>query len=391
MWQDNHPAALDRTQDKWKYEEVQMSVSRRDFVQMAGAGLLSGPVALKSGMEVSAPTTAGPAPSKVALMKGESRRENVRRALESIDDRILPALTRKKTVLIKPNGVNPGFQLASTHVDALRGVLDYLEPRFKGQVVIAEAASRDTLEVYEALGFNRLPAEYKSQQLTLVDLNREGKSVTTLLLDKDLHMTPVRLAARLADPETFVISCAVLKTHNTVVATLSVKNVVLGSPLRSVRGEQPVWNEKRKFHVGIRQTHVNMLLTAARLSPSWGAAVIDGFEGMEGDGPNDGTAVPSRIAIASTDWIAADRVGVETMGIDANWLGYLRYCADAGIGQYDLNRIQVVGESIASVAKKYKLHPDIERELLWMGPMKELPPMLGSLRVDALLRGEVSC
>jgi uncharacterized protein (DUF362 family) len=176
-----------------------------------------------------------------------------------------------------------------------------------------------------------------------------------------------------------------------VVATLSVKNVVLGSPLRSVRGEQPVWNEKRKFHVGIRQTHVNMLLTAARLSPSWGAAVIDGFEGMEGDGPNDGTAVPSRIAIASTDWIAADRVGVETMGIDANWLGYLRYCADAGIGQYDLNRIQVVGESIASVAKKYKLHPDIERELLWMGPMKELPPMLGSLRVDALLRGEVSC
>jgi len=323
--------------------------------------------------------------TKVALVQGENRRENVRKALEAVDAQILPGLKRKKTVLIKPNGVNPGFQLASTHVDALRGVLDYLEPRFKGQVVIAEASSRDTLESYEKLGYNALATERKGRPVTLVDLNRERKYETALVLDKDLHMVPIKLGARLLDPDAFVISCSVLKTHNTVVATMSVKNMVLGAPLRSVRGEQPVWSEKRKFHVGIRQTHVNMLLVAERLRGNWGAAVIDGYEGMEGDGPNDGTPVESRIAIASTDYIAADRVGVEAMGIDADWLGYQRYCAEAGIGEWDLSRIEVVGPAIASVMKKYKLHPQMEQELKWMGPMKELPPVVGELRVDELL------
>ena len=107
--------------------------------------------------------------------------------------------------------------------------------------------------------------------------------------------------------------------------------------------------------------------------------MIDGFEGMEGEGPSNGTPVPSHIAIASTDYLAADRVGIEIMGINPDWVGYLRYCAQAGLGQYDLARIQVTGATIASVAKKYKLHPDIDRELKWMGPMKELPPSLGSI------------
>jgi hypothetical protein len=68
------------------------------------------------------------------------------------------------------------------------------------------------------------------------------------------------------------------------------------------------------------------------------------------------------------------------MGINPDWVGYLRYCAQAGLGQYDLTKIDVAGTSIASVARKYKLHPDIDRELKWMGPMKELPPSLGSLQ-----------
>lgn len=122
-----------------------------------------------------------------------------------------------------------------------------------------------------------------------------------------------------------------------------------------------------------------MLLTAQKLQPNWGVALIDGFEGMEGAGPGDGTPVPSHIAIASTDYIAADRVGLEVMGIDPDWVGYLRYCAQAGLGHYDLAKIELSGTTIAAVARKYKLHPDIQNELKWMGPMLELPQSLGSL------------
>jgi hypothetical protein len=72
---------------------------------------------------------------------------------------------------------------------------------------------------------------------------------------------------RLLDPEAFVISSAMLKTHNTAIATLSIKNMVLGAPLQFAPNETPHWNEKRKFHVGLRQTHDNMLLTAQATEP----------------------------------------------------------------------------------------------------------------------------
>ena len=181
----------------------------------------------------------------------------------------------------------------------------------------------------------------------------------------------------LVDPDAFVISSAMLKTHNTVIATLSVKNMVLGAPLHQGPQDTARWNEKRKFHLGIRQTHYSMLVTAQRLRPQWGVALIDGYEGMEGNGPSSGTPVSSRIAIASTDFIAADRVGVEAMSVNPEWLGYLKYCGELGLGQYDLSKIDVIGASLAEVKKPYRMHADIERELIWQGPMKELPPAIG--------------
>ena len=356
-----------------------MSVSRRGFVQLAGAGLLMPSQLLKSELQpVAAPA---PARARVALIHGNDRRRNVHQALLSIDDQILPRLRSRKYVVIKPNNVSTTNQLAATNVDALRGILDYLEPRFRGPVVIAESSAGDTLEAFEHFHYDRLPRERRAQQIRLIDLNREARYQTVEVLDKDLHINPVRLAARVLDPDAFVICSAMLKTHNSVVATLSVKNMVLGSPLHSAPGEL-FWSDKRKFHVGVRQMHYNMLVTAQRLQPNWGLAVIDGFEGMEGAGPANGTSVPSHVAIASTDFVAADRVGLAVMGIDPEWVGYLKYSGQAGVGQYDLAKIDIAGAAISSVQRKYALHPEIQRELEWMGPLREGSPTLGSLQTS---------
>jgi Uncharacterized conserved protein len=360
-----------------------MHFSRRDFVQLVGTtALLPSPFlkAQASWTPEALGTPVSASPAKVALVKGENRRKNVYEALVSIDDQILPALKRKKRVVIKPNCVSDSFQLAATHADAMSGILDYLEPRFKGPVVIAESSAGDSLEAFEHFKYSQLIAEHKSQQLSLVDLNRDGKYQVISVVDNDLHPVPVRIAAALMDPDTFIISSAMLKTHNSVVATMSTKNMVLGAPLHSSERKNG-WSDKRKYHYSVRHTHYNMLLTAQRIQPYWGLAVIDGFEGMEGKGPAWGTPVESRIAIASTDFIAADRVGVEAMGINPDWVGYLRYCAQFGLGQYDLKKITVVGPSIASVAKKYQLHPDIEKELQWMGPLQQTSPSLGLIPI----------
>jgi uncharacterized protein (DUF362 family) len=233
------------------------------------------------------------------------------------------------------------------------------------------------MEAFEQFGYNRVASERRSQKVSLIDLNREGHYKIVPLIDPDLHPKGARLAARLLDPDAFIFSSAMLKTHDTVVATLSVKNMAMGAPLHSVAGETPQWNDKRVTHNALRQTYYNLFLNAQALKPFWGVAVIDGFEGMEGDGPSRGTAVDSKVAIASTDFVAADRVGLELMGIDPAWPGYLRFCGEFGIGQYDLSKIEVRGAAIASAARKYALHRNIQRELQWIGPMSAEPPKIG--------------
>lgn len=325
------------------------------------------------------PPPAGPTvrQSVVSVANGSSRRQNVNDALAAIEDQIMPLLKTKKRVVIKPNLVSTDNQLAATHADALHGILDFLGPRFKGPVVIAESSAGYTTEGFDHFGYAKLSPEHKPLDVRLVDLNEEGKYQTHAILNGDLHLVPVRLAARLLDPEAFVICSAILKTHNTVVATLSLKNMCLGAPLHSARSETRRWSDKRLFHGGVRQTHVDIALTAQKLQPCWGATVLDGWEGMEGNGPGSGTPVPSKIAIAATDYVAADRVGLEVMGISPEWVGYLAFCARAGLGQDNLAQIAIRGAKLAEVAKKYRMHDDLERELRWMGPMKEVPEKLG--------------
>ena len=294
-------------------------------------------------------------------------------ALEATDFQIAPALATRKYVLIKPNLVSVTTPLACTHPDALRGILDYLAPRFTGPVVIAESSADDTWTGFHNMHYTDLANEYPSLNISLVDLNDEGQYQLLQIVDADLHGQTVRLAARLFDPDAFLLSSAMMKTHDTVVATLSVKNLAMGAPLHQKPGDKTTWSDKRLFHQGFRQSHYDMFLTAQKLSANWGAAVIDGFDGMEGNGPVSGTAVPSRVALASADPVAADRVGLELMGVDPEWTGYLKYCGQAGIGQYDLSQIRILGPDLGGLKRTYHLHDTVQSQLGWMGPLPGCP------------------
>ena len=87
--------------------------------------------------------------------------------------------------------------------------------------------------------------------------------------------------------------------------------------------------------------------------------------------------MPSRLAIASTDYVAADRVGVEAWASTPSGWATWATAAPPGVGQYDLAKIDVRGAKVAEVKRPYQLHQDIERMLEWMGPMTDLPPKLG--------------
>ncbi len=309
--------------------------------------------------------------SVVSLVKGESRRKNITDALLAIDDQIQPGLKTKKHVIITPNACNTR-QVGTTHAETLMGILDYLAPRFKGPIIIAESSMFIVAQCYEALGYQKVVDEFKSRDVSLIDLNEEAKYEVIPVFDYNIRVLPIRLAKRLLDPDAYIIGAAIPKPHDVQVVTAAVKNMVLGTPLVSAPKEKPAWSDKRKFHVGVRMMNVNMMITAQKLKPFWGATVIDGYEAVEGKG----IPVPHRIAMASTDYLAADRVCVEAMGVDPSWIGHLVACSQAGLGQYDLDKIDIRGEKVANVRRTYQLHPDLEIQKRWMGPMEELPPRL---------------
>ena len=360
-------------------------LSRRYLLHLVGAGALAGIAAGRFRLDAQERQYPPPVPATpiypytnrapVSLVKGDNRRKNVLDALLAIDREVKPAMARRKYVLIKVNNVNTRRQLAATHVDAVRGILDYVAPRFKGPVVIAEASSGDTLEGFDNYKYAQVIPEYKRLNIKLVDLNRQQKYEVFTIVDTNIRPTPVRLATQLQDPDAFIISAAMLKTHDSVIATGSVKNMVMGSPIHNPPTEPKRWSDKILMHAGTigkfnaHAMNYNLAIVAKHIRPSWGVAVIDGFEGMEGDGPVRGDPVPMQIALAGTDFLAVDRVSLETMGIPAHAVGYMQYAGQLGVGQFDLAKIDIRGEKPEAVKRTFKLHTTANYQLGWLGDL----------------------
>jgi len=287
--------------------------------------------------------------SKVALTRGDSRRKNIFESLKLIEKEIREKVEGKK-VLIKPNLTSSSVQKAATHVDQIRGILDFLSEIYEGRITIAEGSSEDTLEGFRNFGYFKLKDEYELP-MEFIDLNEDDFEIETIS-----KSASVRVSKTCLDPSSFVISAAKLKTHDAVVTTLSIKNLVMGMVMS---------RDKQEVHQGIQEINHNLLLLAEKRMPDLGS--IDGFYGMEGQGPVDGNMVRCAVAIASTDSLAADRVGLELMGIDPEDVGYLTYCGRRNLGEYDLGKIDIVGTELEECRseKKFRLHSTIKRQLLW--------------------------
>jgi len=338
---------------------------RRSFLK----GITIGAAGLTLGAAPGLPT-ARPAESRsrVSFVAGTDRREMIRQALKPFEKEISEGVRGKK-VVIKPNCVWDSNPLCATHPDAIRGVLDFLRPFYKGQVVIGEstASPKGTMYCFEEYGYTPIPKEFDAK---LADLNTD--TWTTLWIQNGRgYPNEIKIIDTFLDPGTYLISLARMKTHDCVVATLSFKNILLAAPLNVMKGHPDFvknQHEKAKMHEGageqgVKGINYNMFLLAQRVRPDF--AIIDGYEGMEGKGPAGGTPVDHRVALAGPDVVSVDRIGLELMGIDYADVGYLQWCSSAGIGQGDRAKIDIIGPDPSRYVKKYRLHDNIEWQLKW--------------------------
>lgn len=310
-------------------------------------------------------------PSRVSITTGDNRADLAFRALQPFSKEIRRAIGKRR-VILKPNNVSMDIQLAATHVDTLEGILEFLRSIGKlDNVIIAESSAPGPAMIgFENFGYFKLAGKYP---VKLVDLDQEGFEIIHVFNERDFRPHPVRFSKSLLSPDCYVISVARMKTHDRVVVTLSLKNIILGAPIKDAGftfgkdRKEGAKSDKSIVHGGgYRGINYNLFDLAHRLHPH--LALIDGFEGMEGNGPNNGTPVDHRVCVASTDWLAADRVGVELMGVDFAKVGYLNYCAQTNLGVADLDKIEIIGERISDHIKTYKLSNNVEKQLIWMQP-----------------------
>jgi uncharacterized protein (DUF362 family) len=344
---------------------------RRTFLK--GAALLSAGLMINRSSAVYAADAPAPPPppqpprpaaqqaqaarSRVSFLTGTDRREMVQKAMAPFKDEIEKGIQGKQ-VYIKPNFVVNDVPLCATHVDAVRGVLDFLKPIYSGKIIIGESSAIGSPDWgFENYGYLPLEKEYN---VKLVDLNN-SPTEPIWVIDRSIHVVPCQMIADFMNPKNYFISVTRLKTHDTVVATMGLKNMLMAAPVIQGRAS----NMKRVMHSGgPRWLHYNCFLAAQRIRPQF--TVIDGVECMEGSGPIRGTPVDHKIALAGPDVCAVDAIGAQLMGIPPENIGYLAYCGQAGLGVTDYARIDIVGDKAPKdYVKKYELHEDIERLLEW--------------------------
>ncbi|MFC1552701.1 DUF362 domain-containing protein [Candidatus Latescibacterota bacterium] len=344
-------------------------LDRRAFLKKAVAGtsgLALGSMALKAQAQTSEPNyrkmrkVLYEGPSNVSLYSSTDQREASYNALKPLQSEIEQAIGDKQVVIkINLTQTRPQNYKGATDTNFSRGILDFLSEFYDRPIIIGEN-SPNPMEGFTNYGYLDLPKEYN---VKLADWNDEG---TTRLWVEDakFNPAPVQIINTYLEPNVYMISATRFKTHDSAIVTLSFKNTNMGAP----PGRRGI-DQKRQIHTGGGKRGKSLIYNMFRLA-TFGVhpdlAVLDGIRGMEGNGPNNGEVVEGKIAVASQDWVAADRIGVELMGHNYEDTKWLEFCHNAGMGNADIAKMNLIGPDYHDYIISYKHHDQFDEQREWI-------------------------
>jgi uncharacterized protein (DUF362 family) len=299
----------------------------------------------------------------VGLVHSTDRRRSIYRALDLVRGDVEAKLADQ--VMLKPNFLSTKDQLPSSHVDAMRGAIDFLlsTARPPQEIIIAEAGNGDMMEAYRNFGYEALQEEYNIP-IRLVDLHNETGWVETPIVLADRSETTVKMPKTVLDcPCT--ISMAVAKTHDVCVVTLALKNMIMGTIHKPDRVKMHGYasHAERVLPDEAQVLNINLIRLARFLSPD--VSVVDGVEGLQGNGPGGSDSVSFGVSTASVDVFAADAVMAKAMGFEPMELGLLHYGHHLGMGIADLAEIEVLETPLDQVITRFKPHETTELQMQW--------------------------
>jgi uncharacterized protein (DUF362 family) len=271
--------------------------------------------------------------STVAVVKGERGHAPVFRALKLIDYK--SALAGYNQVIVKVNFITDKTWDTGATTDPI--VVEAIIRKLKELPVKIYVGESDATMTRADKAFEKTGMAEMCQRNGVECLNlRNLKDKVKLAIPNGEALKSITVPRLVT--ESAVISAAKLKTHMSTGVTLGMKNMFGLLPDKF----------KAKYHAkGISKVIVDINTV---LKPA--LTVIDGFVGMEGNGPVDGTPVPMNLIIAGKDVVATDATGCRVMGIDPHGIVHIRKAQEKALGTID--NIQVIGEKLEDVARPFK-------------------------------------
>jgi len=255
--------------------------------------------------------------------------ENVRPAVDRAFE-IFPMELRGKRILIKPNllRASEAKEGIVTHPAVLRAVVEKVETMDPASIVVGDNPGLfgygENEESFKITGLMEAAKGYYQNignDSQKVDFNAEFMptvSLSKIVLDADI-----------------IISMPKFKTHGLTVITGAIKNSYGFLP-----GAQ-----KAKLHkaAGSPERFHEVIVNVFRLRVP-DLFIVDAVVGMEGNGPASPDLRSIGLILASSNAVALDSVMAMMMGCDPGRLHFLRKAKEAGLGDYDLSTIEVIGE-----------------------------------------------
>ena len=255
--------------------------------------------------------------------------ENVRPAVDRAFE-IFPMELRGKKILIKPNllRASEAKEGIVTHPAVLRAVVEKVETMDPASIVVGDNPGLfgygENEESFKITGLMEAAKGYYQNignDSQKVDFNAEFMptvSLSKIVLDADI-----------------IISLPKFKTHGLTVITGAIKNSYGFLP-----GAQ-----KAKLHkaAGSPERFHEVIVNVFRLRVP-DLFIVDAVVGMEGNGPASPDLRSIGLILASSNAVALDSVMAMMMGCDPGRLHFLQKAKEAGLGDYDLSTIEVIGE-----------------------------------------------
>lgn len=320
-------------------------------------------------------------PSSVSIVKCESYNPQeveaaVSRCLEFIG-RIEKFIRPGTKVLLKPNmlsGVDPA-KAVTTHpaiVEAIaKEVIKAGAKPFIGDCFgDANAGSEET--------FKKTGLKEVAEKLGIDIVNLGSGGIVEIRTGK-IMIDPLYVS-RIAYEADAVINIPKLKTHELCLFTCAIKNmfgIIPGSRKTNLHLLTPKPSDFADTLVEIFKTKIPVL------------NIVDAVIGMEGNGPGNGDPRKIGHVIASSDAVAIDSVCSKIISFEPNEIDTTRIANKKGLGEMDLDKIEILGEKLTVIMDFKKTYGSYKRlQGLPDFLIKVIGPILEIIKVRPIINGE---